>query len=145
MTFFNYFYVEIWVEFLISYTVKTNCYNDTKSETNAKNDSKDNPEDDSITKSNCIGDNTLFLFSFDFILANSSRNHKHQEQNSSNFHFAWRNFSVFRSCWLFLIEFQVMAIFNAFWFDGKIVCMQFYLAEKLLQFRIPRFFLEANF
>ena len=36
MTFFNYFYVEIWAVFLISYTVKTNCYNDTKSETNGQ-------------------------------------------------------------------------------------------------------------
>ena len=90
MTFFNYFYVEIWAEFLISYTVTTNCYNDTKSETNAKNDSKDNPEDDSSTKSNCSGDNTPFLFSFGFILANSRRNHerRQEQKNSCNFHFA---------------------------------------------------------
>ena len=117
---------------------------DTNNETNDKNNSKDNPEDDSSTKSNCIArDNTPFLFSFGFILANSRRNHKGQEQNSSNFHFDWRTFSIFRSCWLFFIEFQVMPIFNAFWFDGKNV-MQFYLAKKyVVQFRISWFFLQA--
>ena len=102
MTFFNYFYVEIWVEFLISYTVKKNCYKDTKSETNAKNGSKDNPEDDSSTKSNCSGDNTPFLFSFGFILANSRRNHKRrQEQNSCNFHFACEIFPFFEAVGFF--------------------------------------------
>ena len=125
------------------------------------NDSKDNSKDYSNIKSSFIRDNIPFLFSFGFILANSRRNHKRQEQNSSYFHFSWRNFSGFWSCWLFWLnfkwwqfltpfdltekmlcnfiwrknyfnsefrdffwklKFQVMPIFNAFWFDGKKLC-----------------------
>ena len=62
----------------------TNWYKDT----NDKNYSKYNPENDSNTKSNCIWDNTPFLFFVDFILANSRRNNKRQNKNSSCFHFA---------------------------------------------------------
>ena len=44
----NYIF-QIWAEFLISQTVTTNKYNDTKSERNGKTDSKDNQEDGCTT------------------------------------------------------------------------------------------------
>ena len=93
----------------------TNWYKDT----NDKNDSKDNPKDDSNTKSNCIWDDTPFLFFVDFILANSRRNNKRQNQNSSCFHFAWWTLFVFSSSLALVNDFQIMEIFNAYWFDGK--------------------------
>ena len=124
----------IWAAMQPTYSNQQKCIQ----RINDKNDSKDNSKDYSNIKSSCIRDNIPFLFSFGFILANSCRNYNRQEQN--NFHFAWQNFSVFRSCWLFLIECQFLTSFDL---TEKILCNFIWRKNYIVQFRISRFLLKV--